>query len=179
MVRGLIGLAEREDMSGRQKDELAARLARVLGLDYDALVEKRIVQLMNARELKEVASNGVDIQLHTHRHRTPEDENLFRQEIRDNRERIQALVSSTSVHFCYPSGVYRPEFFSWLAKEQVVSATTCDSGLASRQSESLLIPRYIDNQFRTAVDFESWISGVGDLLALRRAATQGYVPVEV
>ena len=179
VVRGLIGLAEREDMSGRQKDELAARLARVLGLDYDALVEKRIVQLMNARELKEVASNGVDIQLHTHRHRTPEDENLFRQEIRDNRERIQALVSSTSVHFCYPSGVYRPEFFSWLAKEQVVSATTCDSGLASRQSESLLIPRYIDNQFRTAVDFESWISGVGDLLALRRAATQGYVPVEV
>jgi len=26
------------------------------------------------------------------------------------------------------------------------------------------------------VEFESWVSGVGDLLAFRRAATQQYVP---
>jgi len=38
--------------------------------------------------------------------------------------------------------------------------------------------RYIDNQFRTPLEFESWLSGVGDLLAARRAATQKYVPIE-
>ena len=179
VVLGMIGLAARERMTGADKDALAARLAKFLGLDFEALAATRIVQLMNAREVKEVAANGVDIQLHTHRHRTPVDENLFRREIRDNRERIEALVSSKPVHFCYPSGVYRREFFQWLAKEQVVSATTCDAGLVTRDSESFLIPRFIDNQLQTAIDFESWISGVGDTLALRRAATQKYVPVEV
>jgi peptidoglycan/xylan/chitin deacetylase (PgdA/CDA1 family) len=178
VVRSLIEYAEVQDMTGRQKDELAAGLARLLEIDYEALVAKRILQMMNAQELQEIARNGVDVQLHTHRHRTPENEELFRREIRDNRNRIQAVISSTPVHFCYPSGVYRPEFFGWLAKEQVASATTCDSGLVSAGSQSLLIPRYIDNQFRTPVEFESWLSGVGDLLASRRAATQKYIPIE-
>jgi peptidoglycan/xylan/chitin deacetylase (PgdA/CDA1 family) len=178
VVRALLDLAGREKMTGQQKDELAARLARFLGIDYQALVVKRILRVMNARELQEVARNGVDVQLHTHRHRTPEDETLFRREIRDNRARIQALVSSTPIHFCYPSGVYRPEFLPWLVKEQVVSATTCDTGLVSRVSGSLLIPRFVDNQCRTPLDFESWISGVGDWLVLRRAASQKYIPRE-
>jgi hypothetical protein len=88
------------------------------------------------------------------------------------------VVSSTPVHFCYPSGVYRSKFFEWLAKEQIVSATTCDSGLVSSSSQSLLIPRYIDNQYRTPLEFESWLSGVGALLVLRSAASQKYVPIE-
>jgi peptidoglycan/xylan/chitin deacetylase (PgdA/CDA1 family) len=179
VVLGLLALAAREQMTGADKDALAARLARFLGLDYEVLVATRIVQLMNAREVKEVAANGVDIQLHTHRHRTPVDETSFRREIRDNRERIEALVSSRPVHFCYPSGVYRREFFQWLAKEQVVSATTCDSGLVTPKSERFLMPRFIDNQCQRAIDFESWVSGMGDVLAMRRAATQRYVPVEV
>jgi peptidoglycan/xylan/chitin deacetylase (PgdA/CDA1 family) len=178
VVRSLIELAEREDWTGQQKDEMAVRLARFLGIDYEALVAKRLLQIMNKQELQEIARNGVDIQLHTHRHRTPEDEALFRREIRDNRERIQALVSSKPVHFCYPSGVYRPTFFDWLAQEQVVSATTCDGGLVTRSSPSMLIPRFIDNEYRTAIDFESWLSGVGDLLAVRRAASQQYIPRE-
>ncbi len=178
VVRGLIDRAEREDMTGRQKDALASELGRFLQVDYDSLVSKRILRIMNPQELEEIARNGVDVQLHTHRHRTPENEELFRKEIRDNRDRIRAVVSSNPVHFCYPSGVYRAEFFEWLAKEQVVSATTCDNGLVSRKSQSLLIPRYIDNQFRTPLEFESWLCGVGDLLASRRAATQKYIPIE-
>lgn len=178
VVRSLTQRAEREDMTGRQKDELAAHLARFLQIDYEGLVAKRLFHIMNRQQVKEIASNGVDIQLHTHRHRTPEDEALFRREIRDNRERIEAVTSSRPVHFCYPAGVYREQFFDWLAKEQVISATTCDAGLVSQSSQSMLIPRYIDNQYRTPVDFESWLSGVGELLAFRRAATQKYVPRE-
>jgi peptidoglycan/xylan/chitin deacetylase (PgdA/CDA1 family) len=178
VVRGLIDLSDHEQMTGGQKDQLAARLARVLEIDYEALVRKRILQIMNPQELKEIARNGVDIQLHTHRHRTPEDEALFRREIRDNRERIEAVASTRPVHFCYPAGVYRSKFFDWLAQEQVVSATTCDTGLASATSQSLLIPRYIDNQFRTPIEFESWLSGVGALLVFHQAASQKYIPIE-
>ena len=178
IVMGLLSRANQEGMSGEQKDELCAGLAKLLGIDYEALVATRMLQLMNAREVREVASSGVDIQLHTHRHRTPQNEARFRREIQDNRARILALASKSPSHFCYPSGVYRRMYFPWLEQEQVVSATTCDSGLVTRDSEMLLIPRFVDTQKKTAIDFESWLSGVGDLLAVRRTASQIYVPVE-
>jgi peptidoglycan/xylan/chitin deacetylase (PgdA/CDA1 family) len=172
VTRDLIELSERENKTALQKDEMAAQLARVLQIDYDALKAKRILQLMNGQEVKEIARNGVDVQLHTHRHRTPEDEVLFREEIQENRHRIQELTATEPIHFCYPSGVYSPAFLPWLRSEHVASATTCDAGLAARQTESLLLPRFIDHQHRTHIEFESWLTGVGDLLALRRMAAQ-------
>jgi peptidoglycan/xylan/chitin deacetylase (PgdA/CDA1 family) len=176
VVRGLIDLAEREGMNGVQKDDLASRLAASLEIDYGALKLKRILQLMNAGEVREVAQNCIDIQLHTHRHRTPEDETLFSREIRENREHILELAGENPVHFCYPGGVYRPAFLPRLRAEQVLSATTCDSGLCTRRSETLLLPRFVDSQSRTQLEFESWTAGVGDLMALRRNASQKYVP---
>lgn len=173
VVQEMIELSERENSTGLQKDEIAAQLARVLKIDYDGLRAKRILQLMNARELQEISRNGIDVQLHTHRHRTPEDEGLFRKEIRENRSTIHTATATDPVHFCYPSGVYRPAFLPWLRKENVVSATTCDAGMAARESESLLLPRFIDHQDRTQIEFESWVTGVSDLLAVRRKAVQG------
>lgn len=172
ITRDLIDISERENRTALQKDEMAAQLARVLQIDYDALKAKRILQLMNGREVQEIARNGVDVELHTHRHRTPEDEVLFRKEIQENRSRIRELTATEPIHFCYPSGVYAPAFLPWLRAEQVVSATTCDAGLAARHSESLLLPRFIDHQHRTDIEFESWLTGVGDLLAIRRMAAQ-------
>ena len=81
IVRRLVERTERENLTVRQKNEVAERLARGLGIDYAELTAKRILQLMNARELAEIASHGVDVQLHAHRHRTPENEALFRREI--------------------------------------------------------------------------------------------------
>lgn len=176
VVRGLMEAAEQQGMTGVQKDDLAARLARFLKIDYASIKARRLLHLMNAGEVQEVASDGINIQLHTHRHRTPEDEGLFRREIQDNRSRIQGLIAQQPVHFCYPSGVYQPAFLPWLRKEHVFSATTCDAGLAARRTESLLLPRFIDNQTRTQIEFESWITGAGDLLALRRVAPRRYVP---
>ncbi len=178
IVRTLIERSERENLTGVQKDALARRLAQVLGIDYSAIVAKRILQLMNAREVAEVAKDGVDVQLHSHRHRTPEDEVLFRREIEENRDRIRSLTGTDASHFCYPSGVYRREFLEWLNQEGVVSATTCDAGLINRYSNPLLLPRFVDTSGRTQLEFESWLSGVGSLLAVRRAAPQRYVVQE-
>lgn len=176
IVLRLVDIAARENLTVRQQDEVAARLAHLLQIDFDGIKSKRILQLMSPGEVREVAQSGIDVQLHTHRHRTPENEGLFRREIQDNRKRIQEMISKDAVHFCYPSGVYRRSFLTWLEKEGVVSSTTCDVGLVTQQSESLLLPRYIDNQSRAPIDFESWITGVGDLLAVRRAARQRYIP---
>lgn len=176
IVRKLVVESEAADLTGAEKNELAARLAKLLEIDYDELVAKRLLQLMNPREIAQLAAEGVDFQLHTHCHRTPTDEALFRQQIQDNRRRLQELTKSSAVHFCYPSGLYQLEFLPWLQAEKVVSATTCDAGLATSRSNSLLLPRLVDTSARSAIEFESWLVGVGSWLAFRRAALQRYEP---
>jgi peptidoglycan/xylan/chitin deacetylase (PgdA/CDA1 family) len=174
VVRSLVERSEREDLSGQEKNEIAHRLAQALEIDYAALAQKRILQLMNAQEVAEIAKDGVDVQLHTHRHRTPEDEALFRREIADNRKRIESLTGKSAAHFCYPSGVYRQEFVSWLQQEGVHSATTCDAGFVKPGDNPFLLSRFVDTSGRTQLEFESWVSGIGALIAFRTAATQRY-----
>ena len=163
-------LAIQEKMTGTQKDDLLQRLAKFFGVDYGGLLATRLLQIMRPDEIAEMARAGFDIQLHTHRHRTPLDEFLFRKEIADNRERIVAVSGSTPTHFCYPSGHYETAFLPWLEREGVTTATTCDPGLASRDSHPLLLPRFVDTPMQPLYVFEAWLSGAGHLLSARRPA---------
>lgn len=162
--------AAREKMTGVEKDALLRRLAKVLGADYDELLAKRLLQIMRPKEAAEMASAGFDIELHTHRHRAPLDEVLFRKEIADNRQRITEISGKTPQHFCYPSGHYETMFLPWLEREGVTSATTCDPGLASRECHPLLLPRFVDTPMQPLHVFEAWLSGAGHLLSARRPA---------
>lgn len=170
-------LALTETLTGAEKNEFAQQLAAVLEVDYRALVEKRILHLMNPDEIKELAAAGVDFQLHTHRHRTPKDSILFAKEILENRERLRELTGRKAEHFCYPSGVYAPEFLPWLGEQQVLSATTCDISLATTDHNPLLLPRFVDTPGKSQIEYESWLSGVGHLLSRKRPATQKFRPV--
>ena len=172
IVFALVSRSEKQNLTGAQKDDLAARLAALLEIDYEALARKRIVQLMTPAEVAELASQGVDFQLHTHRHRTPKDEALFHKEILDNRKWLERVVEKPTEHFCYPAGDYDRQFLPWLRTDGVISATTCDSGLATVESDPLLLPRFVDTTARSTAEFESWLSGVGDLLTFRREASQ-------
>ena len=176
IVETLVDNCARDGLDSWQKNEVAGRLAKLLDIDYAEVVSKRILQLMNAQEIAQLAREGVDFQLHTHRHRMPKDKFLFQKELRDNRESLRKAVPGELVHFCYPSGVHSREFLPWLAEENVISATTCDVGLADAHANPLLLPRIVETNGRTVLEFESWLTGVGDLLAVRRAATQRYIP---
>jgi peptidoglycan/xylan/chitin deacetylase (PgdA/CDA1 family) len=167
---------DRQNLTGIQKNEVAKRLAELLRLDYRQIVAKRILQVMNSEEAKELAQAGVDFQLHTHRHRMPLDEALFRKEIEDNRNYISSVAPGMKKHFCYPSGAYRPEFLTWLAAQGIVSATTCDTGLATVQSNPLLLPRLLDTTGRTDLEFESWANGIGHFLSSGKRARLAYSP---
>ena len=145
-----------------------AKWPQRLGEDVDALWEKRVLQLMNAGEVAELARRGVDFQLHTHRHRSPEDRDLYRRELQDNRVSIQGTTSIVPRHFCYPSGVYRHEFLPWLREENVTSATTCEPGFACAGDDPLLLPRLVDHTGLSAVEFEGWLSGAASLLPQKR-----------
>jgi hypothetical protein len=175
-VNQIVQWADGQDITGQQKNDIAARLAQHLRIDYPELVAQRILQLMNQQELKQLATSGVDFQLHTHRHRMPVNEELFRKEIHENRELISQAVSGVTRHFCYPSGAYRPEFIKWLQAEGVISATTCDTGIATPQSDRLLLPRLVDTTGRTDLEFESWVNGIGHFISSGKRARLAYVP---
>lgn len=160
--------ADEKNLSAAERDELLRSLAGNLRVDYDALCEKRMLQLVRADEVKQLAAEGIDVQLHTHRHRTPEDRELFLREIKDNQDSIRRMTGRTATHFCYPSGVWTSTFVAWLREAGIESATTCDLGLASRQSDALLLPRLVDVSSLSAIEFESWLTGVSVAIPRRR-----------
>ncbi len=163
--RKVLAFAAAKQFSADDKDCLLQRLAEAAGTDYGEMRRKRLLHIMNAREVREMAAAGIDFQLHTHRHRTPQDRRLFTRELRDNAARLEALSgASRPSHFCYPCGVNRPEFLPWLAECGVRYATTCEPGLATPESNPLLLPRFVDHGNLSTVEFESCISGFGLLL---------------
>jgi peptidoglycan/xylan/chitin deacetylase (PgdA/CDA1 family) len=169
IVAELVRRSEDQGCTGAQKHELTVRMARILGINYDELLSRRLLHLMTFDEIRQLAGEGIDFQLHTHRHRTPINEKLFRREIDDNRASLHGLGTEI-VHFCYPSGVYRQEFLAWLTAEGVISATTCDADLVGARSNPLLLPRFVDTSECTQLEFEAWLTGVGALTAFRKAA---------
>lgn len=170
--------AQEADLSAEEKDALVERLSEALGLDYAELRERRLLHIMTPAEASELAAAGVDIQLHTHRHRSPLDREGYRTEIAINREHIVAMTGRVPTHFCYPSGVCLPQFDAWLAEEGVVSATTCEPGLATAaiaSTQPRQLPRLLDHAHMSDVEFESWLAGIGALLPRREV---GFAPVD-
>ncbi len=168
-LKAVVTASEREGLDIEGKDRLAARLASWVGVDYDAIVRRRMLTIMTPDEVRTLSSAGIDFQLHTHSHNTPSESARFGQEIAVNRGVIETMTGRRARHFCYPSGAYRPEFLPWLTSADVVSATTCDPWLASTRTNPLLLPRFVDGAGRTAVEFEGWVSGAATLLSKHRS----------
>ena len=172
-VQAILSHARHNRFSAKQKDDLLAELAARLNLDYEDFRARRILQLMQPAEAAELARSGVDLQLHTHRHRLSMRREVFLREIDDNRQRVAALSGRPARHFCYPGGVHRAEFLGWLRERSILSATTCELGLASRAQDPLLLPRLVDTSGLTPHEFRSWLSGLAALLPHRASAEAG------
>jgi peptidoglycan/xylan/chitin deacetylase (PgdA/CDA1 family) len=160
--------ASEQGLSGAGKDALLSRLAERLEVDYASILERRILHLMTIGEAREVAAHGVDFQLHTHRHGVSLGKALFLREVADNRAWLQRIRSGEATHFCYPGGVHRPEFVPWLREAGIVSAATCEAGLAERRTDPLLLPRLVDTNFFTEEEFLAWLSGIAACLPRKR-----------
>jgi hypothetical protein len=130
-------------------------------VDYDRLLERRILQIMGPDDVRALDPRVVNVQLHTHRHRMPRDAAALAAEIADNRSAIAGILRSGEprVHFCYPSGEYHPESPAQLRGLGIESATTCNPGIAGPASPPLLLPRYLDGQGVSETEFEGWVTG--------------------
>jgi len=164
----LIGFASKRKLSEEEKNALAKELSRRLKIDYDALRAKRILHLLNPEEVRQLAAEGIDIQLHTHHHRSPSNRDLFSREIEENRNSIMEMTGSWAGHFCYPNGNFNDDLIAWLEEMKITTATTCDPGLATHNSNPLLLPRLIDTTPLSLIEFEGWLTGVSSALPRRR-----------
>ena len=144
--------------------DLSRALADRLGVDYEELVRTRILGLMNASEIRAVVEAGMDVQLHTHRHRLPNDRDLVRREIVDNRAFLEPLVGKELRHFCYPSGIWSKQQWPWLRELGIESATTCVSGLNQTDTPLLSLRRFLDGENVSDIEFEAELCGVSEML---------------
>lgn len=162
VVWELVNHGERHlDESGRAA--LLADTAAQLGVDLAPIVRGRILHLMTAGEVRATGA-VLDVQLHTHRHRFPDDPLQARAEIDENRRVLAPLVAGPLVHFCYPSGFWSEALFPVLEAAGVESATTCEGGLNGPGAHPYALSRFFDGEHVTALDFEAELSGLPDLL---------------
>ena len=161
-----------ERMSEPERQALADRIAAALGVDLAPVREGRWLSLASSEELRTADREGLDVQLHTHRHRFPAARDLALRELRDNRAVLEPITGRALRHFCYPSGYHRPVHLPWLEEAQVESATTCDPGMNRRGDSLLLLRRFLDSSETTQVEFEAELSGFSELLRQGRALVQ-------
>lgn len=155
----LIEHGERQrDAVGRTA--LAEAAARALGVDG-----KDLFRLIGREDLPRLQAAGMDIQLHTHRHRLPADSpEALAEEIERNRAVLRAWGAEALEHLCYPSGEYEPVQIPWLRALGIRSATTTRPGLARPDDDPLELPRFVDGEDVTELEFAAELCGFAELL---------------
>ena len=150
----------------RSRQAFARKLGRELGVDYEYLLENRVFNLVSLGQAADMFRRGLDIQLHTHRHRVSHrgDECLAR-ELDDNRASLDKVITGRREHFCYPSGIYDVSLWPVLSSAGIVSATTTDVGLVRQDTPRYALPRILDGEQVSDIEFEAELSG---LLELKR-----------
>lgn len=167
--------ARESNYSAAQKDELLIALAERLSLDYATILSKRILHLLSADEIRRLAAEGIDIELHTHRHHLPNKRDSFLRELEENKDFIRQLTKSPH-HFCYPNGVFEAGKAAWLRDSDVASATTCEPGLATSNSNPYRLPRLVDTSTLRLIELEGWVSGFSKFLPHKTTRGEDLIP---
>jgi len=153
-----------EQCSEQQRLSLVQGLARLLEVDLGRILMERVFHVMNREELVAAAAKGLDVQLHTHRHRFPEESGAAAREIRDNRAVLEPIAGKPLRHFCYPSGVWSKNHWPVLAREGIKSATTSAPGLNFPGAAPYGLLRVLDSEDVTQIEFEAEMAGFAELL---------------
>ena len=154
-----------QSITDRLKSAKAFCLA--IGLDPDESISRRVFAYMTADELRKVQNHGIAIELHTHNHNLGDfSANSVADEITLNRQHLAALLGQDPKsfnHFCYPSGDSSPDVASALDSIGIASSTTTTTGLAYKDTHPQMLPRFLDGEHVTMIEFEAQMSGFSEL----------------
>jgi peptidoglycan/xylan/chitin deacetylase (PgdA/CDA1 family) len=142
--------------------------ASKLGFDLRPLREARVFDYMTQTELRDAADSGLDVQLHTHNHSLHDHSpDRVRQEIEDNAAALATVLArpkTAFTHFCYPSGIVSTQAAAALSSLGLRSSTTARRALAWPSSPIQLLPRILDGESTTDIEFEAELSGFLELV---------------
>jgi hypothetical protein len=151
--------------SDSDRQLLLQSVCRHTGVDYELIFSERWFHLMTPIEVEAAAGQGFSIELHTHHHRiTYKSKDCLKDEVIINRDNIEALTGKVPAHFCYPSGKFSTAAWPTLSEEGIASATTTQIGLVDNQSTIYALPRILDGQNISELEFEAEMSGFMELL---------------
>lgn len=159
----IIEYAEQQ-MAEEDRNALLDRIAEILMIDFGWFRDRRSFHLATPNELKEMQVHGVNIQLHTHRHRMPDDEDKLRAEIERNRAVLSLFTRDPLIHFCYPSGVWSETHWPMLEKVGVETATTCAPRFNNPGTNPLALNRFLDRDDFADIVFEAEVSGFKEIV---------------
>lgn len=159
--------------SEEERVDLLKGIAERLGEDYEMMAEHRIMNIMTLGEIKELADRGIDIELHSHRHYFPRNEEKAKKEIVDNRGVLEPLLGRELSHFCYPNGIYHEEQFPWLSEMNIKSATTCERGFNYPDTSPFALRRFGDDEGLSQIEFEAEICGFTEVVRAFRRMLRG------
>jgi peptidoglycan/xylan/chitin deacetylase (PgdA/CDA1 family) len=152
-----------------ERRALAEELGKRLSIDYGDMVRNRSLSLMTPEEIRVLLASNVDVQLHTHRHRFPCEQDVAMRELCDNQTALEYITGKRCVHFCYPSGLWSTEHWPWLQQSGVQTAVTCEPGLNTSATPRYALRRFLDGENISQIEFEAEIFGFAEVLRNMRA----------
>lgn len=153
------------ELAADDRPGFALKLAGLLGVNIADALDRGAMSMMSVEQIRALATAGIDIQLHTHRHRFFQDDRaVVEADIADNRAVLEPLCGRPLTHFCYPSGAYARHQIEWLVGMGVRSAATTKAGLNYISTSPYELTRFCDGESVHPLEFEAELNGVNDLL---------------
>lgn len=148
-----------EAPSPAEERALLQQAARQSDVDLSC-VDGELFCITPPTALAPLVQQGLDLQVHTHRHHLPAAPDALAAEIGDNRRHLAEAGSTRADHLCYPSGEYTAAQIPMLAGLGLRSATTTQPGLVNAHSDRWQLPRLLDSDHLLDIEFEAELSGL-------------------
>ncbi|MGB3722250.1 MAG: polysaccharide deacetylase family protein [Pacificimonas sp.] len=151
------------------KDRIAAlrAIADRFGVGTEPWFGERQFHLMTPEEIGDASARGLDIQLHTHRHRGLHDGvDHVAEELAENRAHLRSMIGADKPldQFCYPSGGFDAKGEAILADCGVKSATLVDEGINAPGTNPYRLRRFLDGRSVARAHVHAYLSGTLDLI---------------
>lgn len=159
------------------EDQFLRELFDYYSESYEVWIAEGKLMFLDEPAVKRLADAGLDIQLHTHRHRFAEtDAAGAAREIADNRAFIERICSNPLEHFCYPRGEFTKMHVDCLREHGIKTATTTRNELVHLRDDPLCWPRIVDNEQVSDLEFEAELSGFLSVVRTCLAFARGGAP---
>src|SRR3546814_8897225 len=151
--------------SAEARQALFRRLCAALDIDATTIEAERLCAFMTLEEARELQASGIEIGLHSHRHRFPAESYAAAQaEIEDNRRALALVGNAPLRNFCYPRREYEETQLPWLAPLGIASATTTKRGFTRAGDSPYELRRFLDSEQVSSLAFEAEMSGFFELI---------------